>query len=189
MPVRGQFTGEAVPGIQRIMQPHPIRPDGPPQSIVCQGKTLSLLRQGFPLPADRCYKCNAPASTTKRKNLAWHHPAIYLTIFAGLLIYVILALVLQKRAAVQFGLCEKCNNRRILWVSIWLFVLLTSVPLFAYAISSEEFIWIAPSILAFFVGAFGAAFAARIGYPRYIDDYRIVLGGSGKAYRDTFPEG
>lgn len=171
------------------MIPHPLDPTNPPPSIVRQGKNLSLLRQGFPLPADRCYKCNAPTEIVKRKNLVWHHPALYFTLLGGIFIYVILVLILRKRAAVEFGICPACNNRRTLWLCIWTSAILGSIPLFVYSVNVMEGLWAILGAVILIAGAVGATVCAPIGIPKYIDDYRIVLGGSGESYRNTFPEG
>jgi hypothetical protein len=47
-----------------------------------------------------------------KKALSWHHPALYLVIFVGLLIYLILALCLRKTATIFVPLCADCNGRR-----------------------------------------------------------------------------
>ena len=54
----------------------------------------------------RCVKCNAPTQHTLKRNLRWHHPALYLVIFGGVLLYFILSLVLSKSATIHIGLCE-----------------------------------------------------------------------------------
>jgi hypothetical protein len=149
---------------------------------------LLLIRHGLPLPTDRCFKCNKPARVTKAKNLSWHHPSIYLGLLAGVLIYIILVLCLQKRATVIFGLCEPCNNRRILWISIWSACTLSIIPLMTWAITQET----GPPAIAggilFFAGLIGLLISGRIGVPRRIDDSQILLSGSGESYRRTFPQ-
>src|SRR6266446_5069294 len=56
-----------------------------PGGDVWQDRGLLVIRKGAVLP-DRCVKCNAPAEGYRlKRNLAWHQPAIYLTILAGIL--------------------------------------------------------------------------------------------------------
>ena len=148
---------------------------------------LLLLRQGLPLPTDRCFRCNNPAKVTKSKNLVWHHPSVYFGLLAGILVYIILALCLQKRATVEFGLCEKCNGRRTLWVAIWTLCTLSIIPLIALAISQESAIPVLAGVILFVTGLIGLIICLRIGYPKRIDEVRIVLAGSSPAFRDNFP--
>jgi hypothetical protein len=60
-----------------------------------------------------CIRCGAPADGKPvEKTLYWHHPAIYLAILAGVLIYVILAMVLRKGIRVRVPLCAHHAKRR-----------------------------------------------------------------------------
>jgi hypothetical protein len=56
---------------------------------------------------DVCMRCGAPATTFKKKQFAWHPPWVVITILAGLLVYVILALVLTQRRTVAVPLCDR----------------------------------------------------------------------------------
>lgn len=91
------------------------------------GKQL-VMRKKAQLP-DRCVKTNAPAETWLKRTLYWHHPLIYLTAMAGLLLYVIIALIVRQTAKIQIGLSRAALNRRRLailsgWVlSLGAFVL------------------------------------------------------------------
>ncbi len=60
----------------------------------------------------RCVRCNAPAQTRLARRMYWHSPWWALTIFAGLITYAIVALVVRKRADVAVGLCEQHAKRR-----------------------------------------------------------------------------
>lgn len=175
-----------------ISQPPPGLPTqaqgGPPASVFQSGKMLLLLRQGLPLPTDRCFKCNAPATVMKRKNLSWHHPSIYLGILAGLLVYIILAICLQKKASVEFGLCEGCNSKRKLWITIWTIAMLSVIPLIALSISQENGIYALVGVFTFFAGAIGLLVSLRLGFPKKIDDAQIVLAGSCEEFRRPFPQ-
>ncbi len=75
-----------------------------------QGNVL-VMHKMAPLP-DICLKSNQPANRRLTRNLSWHHPAIALTILAGLLIYVILAIILTKRATIQLPLTDEWFARR-----------------------------------------------------------------------------
>ena len=73
-----------------------------------------------------CMCCGAPASTTKVKKMQWCPPWVGILILAGLLPYVIVALILTKRATVQAPLCEQhqghwLNRLLLIWASFFLF--------------------------------------------------------------------
>ncbi|MDR0184381.1 hypothetical protein [Lysobacter arvi] len=75
------------------------------------GKDL-VVRPGCTLPG-RCIKCNEPAELPMRHaRFYWHHPALYLTVFLGLLLYLVLALFVRRRTPVTLGLCTRHVRRR-----------------------------------------------------------------------------
>jgi hypothetical protein len=66
-----------------------------------------------------CIRCGAPADGKPvEKTFYWHHPAVYLAILAGLLIYVILALVLRKGIRVRVPLCADHAKRRSIAITL-----------------------------------------------------------------------
>lgn len=75
----------------------------------------------LPIQADhaaRCYRCGAPAASRVPRTLYWHHPAWYLLILAGILIYALVALAIRRRADVVVGLCPRhtAARRRAAWI-------------------------------------------------------------------------
>jgi GYF domain 2 len=67
-----------------------------------------------PFP-DRCVKCNHPAHGYRlKRTMYWHHPAIYFLLFilCSWLIYLIVALIVRKKAILSFGLCEEHRAAR-----------------------------------------------------------------------------
>jgi hypothetical protein len=65
-----------------------------------------------PLPAV-CVKCGAPADGKPvEKTFYWHPPWVYVLIFLGLLIYVIVALVMRKQMRVRVPFCRQHAERR-----------------------------------------------------------------------------
>jgi len=75
------------------------------------GKDL-VVRPGCTLPG-RCIKCNEPAEQPMRNaRFYWHHPSLYLVVFAGLLLYPIIALFMRRRTPVTLGLCARHRQRR-----------------------------------------------------------------------------
>ena len=95
------------------------------QSTIFRDGARLVVEPGASLP-DRCVKCNAPAEGfTKRFNLSWHHPAIYFTILAGVLIYVIVALIVRKTARINIPLCprHRAKRRNIILIGLGVFLL------------------------------------------------------------------
>ncbi len=86
-----------------------------------------------------CMRCGAPATMVKRKSLAWHPPWVYVLIPAGVLPFVIVAMVLTKRMRLQIPLCDahKSNwlvRALIIWGSFVVFlgmIVLIGAVLFA----------------------------------------------------------
>ena len=66
-----------------------------------------------------CVKCGQPVHDPPLvKTFSWHHPALYLLIFLGLLVYVIVALIVRKSIRVGVPLCPFHKQRRRLWVTL-----------------------------------------------------------------------
>jgi hypothetical protein len=79
-----------------------------------------VMRKDAQLP-DRCIKTNQPANGKRFKSqLYWHQPWIYLLILLSLLIYLIVALIVRKKAIVHFGVTEAVLQKRtkVIWASV-----------------------------------------------------------------------
>jgi hypothetical protein len=154
---------------------------GPPVGLWRDGRRLVMHKQAR-LP-DRCVKSNQPTDGKRlRRRMYWHHPLIYLSILAGLLIYVILALVLRESATVYIGLSRPWWARRWRAIAIgWLAVLAAVVMLFlgiALAPNSEVALWLlALSFLVFFVGGIYGVVASRMVAPTRITRNYVWLKG------------
>jgi hypothetical protein len=81
------------------------------QSVWRAGKLLVCTRDAiFP---NRCVKCNAPAEPPLvRYKLGWHSGWWYLLILVQVIVYVIVGLLVRKRAEIDVGLCERHQRRR-----------------------------------------------------------------------------
>lgn len=83
------------------------------------GKIL-VMHKDSKLP-NRCVKTNGSADYWLQRKLSWHHPALILTIFAGALIYIIIALIARKTATIHIGLSEAAlQRRRMAMICGWL---------------------------------------------------------------------
>lgn len=93
-----------------------------------QGNVL-VMHKNAPLP-DICLKSNEPATRRLKRKLQWHHPAISFTILAGVLVYVILAMILTKRATIQMAMTEAWFAKRFQRLLIAWGIALLAVLLF-----------------------------------------------------------
>jgi hypothetical protein len=129
-------------------------PDGTtPVAVWRDGPTL-VMQPGAVLP-DRCVKCNELAAPpTRTRKLYWHHWSIYLIILLNVVIYVIVAMIVRKRATVAPGLCARHKRRRALFIAAgWIAI---AAGLVAMLASRGEPGWILAAIV-FMLAAIVAA--------------------------------
>jgi len=104
--------------------PPPFPPPLPlPSPATAYGRSGTELhvRAGSQPPTDRCVKCGAASSSAPLITFAWHTPLIYLSILAGVLIYVILAFTLRQTVSFRVGLCAHHASMRRAWsVAAWI---------------------------------------------------------------------
>jgi hypothetical protein len=72
---------------------------------------LLVMHRDAPLPSV-CIKSNTAADGRLTRKLNWHHPALIIVLLMSPLIYIILALLLTKRARIEIGLSEPYFARR-----------------------------------------------------------------------------
>jgi hypothetical protein len=142
---------------------------------------------------DVCVKSNQPAQGRRlRRSLSWHHPAVFLAILAGLLIYVILALVLRKTATIHIGLSDEwfARRRRAIifgWLSVLAGLGMMFVG-FALVDRHDEFGWlILAGLFVSFVAAIVGVMRARMVAPIRITDEYVWLKGVHPDYLDALP--
>jgi hypothetical protein len=159
----------------------------PPPPTIWRSKSVLVLTKQAPLP-DRCVKCNAPTNHKLKRNLRWHHPALYILIVGGWLIYLILALVLSKRATVNVGLCEThaAARKRDLLIT-WTLVLM-SFASFYFAAAAEETNLFFVGVALFLAGVIYGIVKTRVVGPKKIDDHYVWLTGVDANYLAQFPE-
>ena len=163
-----------------------VLPPPPPGGVWRDNSTLVMTKEA-PLP-DRCVKCNAPAHGVRlRRSLSWHHPVLYLLIFVGVLIYVILAAVLSKRATIYVGLCAEHFQRRRKKIAVgW--ILLAGGLISAIAAFANNYPMVGLVGLAVFLFALiWLIVIARVATPKKIDDRLVWLRGVNSAYLSQLP--
>jgi len=157
-------------------------PYSPPKAVLVEhaaggywrdGK-LVVMPPGGTLPP-RCVKCNAPAlQPMKPRKVYWHHPAWYLLVFVYMIIYIIVALIVRRRAEVTYGVCAKHRTRRRIFIAVgWI-----GVPLFALLIGVNPILGITGVLAALLAGIIGS----RLVYPRRITKDEVRLAGCGEAF-------
>jgi hypothetical protein len=110
-----RFCGEALAGSTS--------PDSRPGHGVWRQGNQLVMTKDAQLPYV-CIKTNRPAETWLRRNLYWHNPWIYLLILLSIWIYIIVALIVRKRADIQVPLCrERIVRRRWTIAGAWLLIL------------------------------------------------------------------
>lgn len=149
-----------------------------------EGKLLVALDNAR-LP-DCCVKCGRPGGGRPfRRVYHWHHPALYLTILAGLLVYVIVAVCVQKKGAVHVALCDRHLARRRNGMLVGWLVALSAVVFWVLAAQLNEALLVAPGILAFVGGLVTVAVSSRILSPKRIDRGYLWLNGAGEEFLAT----
>lgn len=171
---------------------NPMSKDG--QGVWRKGKVL-VLNRGAELP-DRCVRCNEPASEQLSRKLYWHTPWLYFGILLSLPVYLIMALVVRKKAVIDIPLCGKhASRRRMVIKGTWLFVglsfaLVCVAQLVGDPSGDIEGLLLVALGLGIIVVPLSIVFASaftRPVIPRKIDDYYIWLGKCSKKYLEGLP--
>ena len=161
---------------------------GLPGSGVWRSKSTLVMSQGAVLP-DRCIKCNEPAHGVRlKRKLTWHHPAIYLLILVAVLVYLIVSLILRKRATVEIGLCERhlAIRRRNMLIT-WLLFLL-AVAGFVMAVVAEDGTYVLVGAILLLGAIIYGLVVVRVVSPSKIDDKFVWLRGVNKNYLSQLPQ-
>jgi peptidoglycan/LPS O-acetylase OafA/YrhL len=156
--------------------------------VWCDGGKTVVMLHGASLP-HRCIKCNEPAQEpTKSRTLYWIHPALFLLLFVGgWLILLIVYYVVRKRAEVNPGLCERHKKRRTMALGIgWTLSIFGLFMIFA-AIGGDTPGPALVGALLLLVAIIVGMSMGRLVYARKVTKDEIRLGGFGKEYLDSLP--
>ena len=156
--------------------------------LVWRSKKDLVVSHGAEMP-DRCVRCNAPAQGRRlKRRLYWHHPAIYLLILCSLLIYIIVALVVRKRAEVEIGLCQQHLVKRKRDIALSWALAILGVALIVGSISFENG-WAGLAGGIVLLGALiYAAVATPIVSAKRIDKDHLWMRGACREFLESFPE-
>jgi hypothetical protein len=124
---------------------------------------------------DYCVKCDTPAEGYRlKRKLSWHHPAVFLLVLIHLLLYLIVALIVRKKATVFLPICDAHRRRRVRAIAFAWFFCLLSIAVFVGLIvagdtlSGQENgpavvgIGCLASLIVFLVSAFSGALIGRV---------------------------
>lgn len=88
---------------------------------------------------DCCVVCGAHGTHRRRKSCSWHEPWIILTVFAGPLVYVILAIALSKRGSLEFAYCDKHWRRRKIHIAAaWILAFIVPLAILFLAVAFDS---------------------------------------------------
>lgn len=147
------------------------------------------LRQGVALPPP-CVKCGAPANGKPvNKTFSWHHPALYLLLLTGVLIYLIVAVIVRKSMRMSVPLCAHHAQRRSTAVTLaWVIPLVGVADAFILPRFGMDGGVVA--LITVVLVLTGIVIWAIVDYPirpKSIDQYRGVFTGCCEAYLQQFP--
>lgn len=153
-----------------------------PQHNCSRSGSLLIVPAGGTLP-ERCVRCNEPATMDQRKTYSWHHPALYLLILPGLLIYAIAATLVSKKAKVSIGLCEAHRARRRNFGRAAFALLLVGLGALFAAVSYEDGrVFGVLSGLSLLAAVLVASFGTRVLIPKSIDREEARFKGCGDIF-------
>ena len=159
---------------------------GPMAAAWSQGDVL-VVRKGARLP-HACVKCGGPGDGRPlRRTYYWHEPWIYVTILAGLLVYVVIALIIRQSGQIEFALCSEHRARRRNGIIIGLLGFFGGIALFVAAGMTDEPYLVPLGILVLLAGTIVGLIMARVLSPKRIDAQFLWLRGAGPGFLQTLP--
>jgi len=158
-----------------------------PNAGVWRDNSKLVMSRDAVLPM-RCVKCNAATSGRLKRNLSWHHPALFILLLVAWLIYLIVAMIIRKRATVEVGICDEHRARRrsFIWITC-IAIGLGFAGVFLGLMANEG----SPALVGVLVLLAGIIFgviAVRVTAPSKIDDQFVWLTGVHKDYLNQLPQ-
>lgn len=152
---------------------------------------LLVMQKGASLP-HRCLVCNQPAAVQLPKKLYWHHPGLYFLAISPV-IYIIVALIVRKKADLVLPLCAEHAEKRKKSATIAALLLTFGLVVMAGSCTQIEgdgaafgLIWLA-GFAMLIAGAVVTNVGANPVAPKKIDDYYAWLRKVNASYLATLP--
>lgn len=142
------------------------------------------------LPA-RCVKCNEAADAYPfRRTLVWYPRWTYLGLLGGLIPFVVIAIVMQKKLTGVFALCELHRRHRRRAILIGWLGSLAGMAIIIGGASSRDLaaLGVMSGIVTILISVFYGLFASRIVWPQRIRDQRAWVNGVCPQYLEGLPE-
>lgn len=159
---------------------------------VWRAGNLLVMQKGASLP-HRCLACNGPVSVQFPKKMYWHHPGLYFLVISPL-IYIIVALIVRKKADLVLPLCAEHAEKRkksatigSLLITFGLLLMLGSCTQLDGDGAAFGLIWLA-GFAVLVAGALVNNVGANLVVPKKIDDYYTWLGKVNPSYLSTLPQ-
>ena len=198
------------PPLPPLTAQNPQHPYPPPQAVLPYATPYAQPQAGYPAWRDgpklvtpayaalppRCVKCGAPADGHYVQRVFWwYHPAFLLLLFAGILIFAIVALIVRKKATVQLGLCAAHLSRRrhvIAVVTVMSLAGLAAIVGGFYAMEAyrNDTAPILCTLAALALWITAAVVYSKLGTyltPTRIDDHYAYFKGAGPDFLSLFP--
>ncbi len=169
-----------------------IREGAPPpssESIWRDGKSL-VMASGAELPC-RCARCNHPVTRSPIKRLLyWHQSWIYLLILLSVLIYIIVALIVRKKAVARIPLCDQHRQQRWMIVAASWLMVLAGIGAFVTGIGAQTGGGSAAvaGLVLFIAGIVLGVWKGRLAVAKRIDGDKVWIVGFCPKYLDGLPE-
>jgi len=170
---------------QRIREGAPLASTG--ANAWRSGLSLVTL-SGTALPV-RCAKCGGPVTGRHiPRTLYWHQPWVYLLIFVSLPVYVIVSLIVRKKARLSIPVCEEHRRKRHVAILVsWLLVVLGLVG-FVAAVVQDNGLWALGGLVLLVASAILGVWKGMLVSAKKIEGDYVWVKGFSKEYLDTLPE-
>ena len=148
---------------------------------------VAVCHKDAPWP-DRCVKCNDPAEGYRlKRGLYWHPPWVYVTLLAGVLVYVVIALVVRKSATLYVGMCPKHRSRRRTGLLVGWLGVIASIGTCSFGFKQHDpGAMLGLGTIGFFVFAIVGFVAAQLVRPKKIDDTHAWV-RCGRSFVESLP--
>ena len=147
-----------------------------------------VMHVGNALPR-RCFKCNHEADGPPlTRKLYWHHPAFYLLLIAGVIFYVIIAMVTRKQATVGVFFCARHNKlRKNSIAAAWSGVGLSALMIIG-GMATSHAIMMTLGFFVFVLALIGGLWGASVTRATRIKGDTVWMASAGKEFLASLPE-